>query len=147
MASAFVFSVLSGCDDTNNSKPSELRKVLSTKCSMDSINGDRALVVYADGGAASFSGWAVDSNSITTPPLLNIVLTGASGKSFIFEGAARYDRPDVVNAHKQDKYLHSGFTIKADISAVEKNTYSVSLQMPSTSSLITCKTNKVIVLK
>ncbi|WP_324732126.1 hypothetical protein [Pseudomonas paeninsulae] len=147
LASAFVFVVLGGCDDTSSSKPSELLKVQSTKCALDVINGDGGMVAYADGGTVSFAGWAVDSNTNTTPPLLDLILTGANGKSFVFEGAARYDRPGVVKAFKQDEFLKSGFSLKADVSALEKATYSISLQMPTANNLITCKTKKVIVLK
>ncbi|MQT92204.1 hypothetical protein [Pseudomonas helleri] len=147
LASALVMTMLSGCDDTSISKQSELRSVHSTKCSLGFINDDGSMVTYADGGSVRLVGWAADSNTNTTPPQLNIVLTGPDGKSFVFEGAARNDRPDVVKAFNQDGFLKSGFSLNLDVTALQKATYSVSLQMPTADNLITCKTNKILILK
>ncbi|NMY13771.1 hypothetical protein HBO38_36305 [Pseudomonas veronii] len=150
LASALVMTMLSGCDDTSiskQSKQSELRSVHSTKCSLGFINDDGSMVTYADGGSVRLVGWAADSNTNTTPPQLNIVLTGPDGKSFVFEGAARNDRPDVVKAFNQDGFLKSGFSLNLDVTALQKATYSVSLQMPTADNLITCKTNKILILK
>lgn len=147
LASAFAFAILSGCEDASNSKPSELRKLQSTMCSLDVMSGDGGMVAYTEGGTVNFAGWAADSNTNTTPPLLNVVLTGMDGKPFVFKGAARNDRPDVVKAFNQDVFLKSGFSINADISALQKGTYSVNLQMPTADNLITCETKKTLVLK
>lgn len=147
LVSALILAMLSGCDDKSSPNPLAPLKVLSTKCSLDLINGDGGAVAYADGTVVDFVGWAVDSTTNTTPPLLNVVLTDKSGKFFVFVGAARVDRPDLVKGFKQDAFLKAGFTLKADVSKLNKDTYSISLQMPTDNSLIECQTKKTLVLK
>ncbi|MFD3302220.1 hypothetical protein [Aquipseudomonas alcaligenes] len=146
-AAAVIFFMLGGCDNKSSQNSVAPLKVQSTKCSLDLINGDGGAVTYADGAVVSFSGWAVDSTTNTVPPLLNIVLTGTNEKFFVFVGAARVDRPDLVKGFKQDAFLKAGFTLKADVSKLERDTYSISLQMPTDNSLIECQTKKTLVLK
>jgi YbbR domain-containing protein len=110
------------------------------------VNGEAGLVVQTKTGKADFRGWAVDSNSNTTPELLNVVLTSVEGVAYIFEGAQRVARPDVVKAYKQEAFLNSGFKLTADVSTLANGTYSVSLQMPLDNSVVVCKTKKVLLV-
>jgi hypothetical protein len=143
---ALALGLLSGCDQKSAGAPKDLRQQVSNKCALDRINGVNAPVVYSKTGAVDFRGWAFDSNSNTAPEFLNVVLTSKQGKTFLFGPATRIARPDVVKAYKQDAPLQSGFSIVANVSNLEKDTYLISLQMPTADSLVTCKIFKVLVV-
>jgi hypothetical protein len=141
-----ALTLLSGCGQEQGTTAEKISNQLSNKCSLDVVNGEAGLVVQTKTGKADFRGWAVDSNSNTTPEVLNVVLTSVEGVAYIFQGAQRGARPDVVKAYKQDAFLNSGFRISADVSSLTKGTYSVSLQMPLSNSVVMCKTKKVLLI-
>lgn len=143
---ALALTLLSGCGQEQGTAEQKISTQLSTKCSLDAINGDGGLVVQTKTGKADFRGWAVDSNTNTTPELLNVVLTSAEGVAFVFEGGQRFARPGVVKVFKQEAFLNSGFKLNADVSTLAKGTYSVSLQMPLANSRVACKTNKTLLI-
>ena len=144
---ALVMTLLVGCGQEPGSAGKTIIQQASTKCALDVINGVTAPVTATKTGKADFRGWAVDSNSNTVPAVLNVVLTDAKGVSFVFSGAQRSDRPDVVKAYKQEAFLKSGFRLNADVSTLAKGTYSVTLQMPLENSVIACKTKKVLLVE
>ncbi|WP_278959143.1 hypothetical protein [Aquipseudomonas alcaligenes] len=153
LLSALALTILTGCgEEQNKNTPQDIVELQSTKCALDVINGEGRAVAYASASASAsaskvdFRGWAVDSNSNTAPEVLNVVLKDKKGASFTFTGAARFERPDVVKAFKQDAYLKSGFRLVADVSTLAEGTYSISLQMPAGSNLVTCTTKKVLVI-
>ncbi len=143
---ALALTLLSGCGQEQGATEQKISKQLSTKCSLDFINAESGLVVQTKTGKADFRGWAVDSNTNTTPEMLNVVLTSVKGVAFTFNGAQRGARPDVVKAYKQDAFLNSGFKLSADVSTLASGTYSVSLQMPLDNSVVVCKTKKVLLI-
>lgn len=143
---AFALTLLSGCGQEQGTAEQKINTQLSTKCSLDAINGDGGLVVQTKTGKAVFWGWAVDSNTNTTPELLNVVLTSAEGVRFVFKGGQRFARPGVVKVFKQDAFLNSGFRLSADVTSLTKGAYSVSLQMPLSNSVVMCKTKKVLLI-
>ncbi|MDG9980343.1 hypothetical protein [Ectopseudomonas oleovorans] len=149
LLSALALTILTGCgEEQNKNTPQDTVELQSTKCALDAISGEGRAVAYASASASivDFRGWAVDSNSNTAPEVLNVVLKDKKGTSFTFAGAARFERPDVVKAFKQDAYLKSGFRLVADVSTLAEGTYSISLQMPVGSNLVTCATKKVLVI-
>jgi hypothetical protein len=141
-----ALTLLSGCGQEQGTTAEKISNQLSNKCSLDVVSGEAGLVVQTKTGKADFRGWAVDSNSNTTPELLNVVLTSVEGVAYIFEGAQRVARPDVVKAYKQEAFLNSGFKLTADVSTLANGTYSVSLQMPLDNSVVVCKTKKVLLV-
>lgn len=143
---ALALTLLSGCGQEQGTTEQKISRQLSTKCSLDFINAESGLVVQTKTGKADFRGWAVDSNSNTTPEVLNVVLTSAEGVAFVFEGSQRFARPGVVKVFKHDAFLNSGFKLSADVSTLANGTYSVSLQMPLDNSVVVCKTKKVLLI-
>lgn len=143
---ALALILLSGCGQEQGATEQKISKQLSTKCSLDFINAESGPVVQTKTGKADFRGWAVDSNSSTTPEVLNVVLTGVEGVAFVFKGGQRIARPDVAKLFKQDAFLNSGFKLSADVSTLASGTYSVSLQMPLDNSVVVCKTKKVLLI-
>jgi hypothetical protein len=141
-----ALTLLIGCGQEQGTTAEKISNQLSNKCSLDVVSGEAGLVVQTKTGKADFRGWAVDSNSNTTPELLNVVLTSVEGVAYIFEGAQRVARPDVVKAYKQEAFLNSGFKLTADVSTLANGTYSVSLQMPLDNSVVVCKTKKVLLV-
>ncbi len=137
-------ALLSGCDQPSQVKTKAPLNAVSNKCWLDLINGSKEKVVAPKTSSVDFRGWAVDSNSNTTPPTLNLILTSKNGQAFVFENATRNARPDVVKAFNQNAYLQSGFQIAAEVSNLEKGTYRISLQMPVEGRLIICSTPKVL---
>ena len=143
---ALALTLLAGCDQQTPTASKAIPKVTSTKCALDVMNGSQDKVVEVKTGRVDFRGWAVDSQSNTTPALLSVVLTNKNGKAFVFENATRTARPDVVKVHKQDAFLQSGFRLVADISGLEKDTYLISLHMPTADQLIICSSHKVLLV-
>jgi hypothetical protein len=143
---ALALTLLSGCGQEQETAAKHAPRQASNLCALDSINGVNAPVMETKTGKADFRGWAVDSNSNTSPAVLNVVLTSVKGVAFTFNGAQRGARPDVVKAYKQDAFLNSGFKLSADVSTLASGTYSVSLQMPLDNSVVVCKTKKVLLI-
>lgn len=139
--------MLVGCDQQGETINKKISEVVSNKCALDLINGSQDKIVGVKSGRADFRGWAVDSQNNTTPELLNLVLTNKNGKTFVFAGAIRSARPDVVNKFKKDAFLQSGFRLVADVSGLEKDTYLISLQMPIAERLVICGSPKVLLVK
>lgn len=141
-----ALSILSGCSQEQDTKEQKQSQQLSSKCALDVINGELDLTVQAKTDKIDLRGWAVDSNSNTTPEALNVVLTDSKGVAFVFKGAKRFERPDVVKAYNQDTFLYSGFRLIADVSTLTTGAYSISLQMPLDKSLVVCKTKKALLI-
>lgn len=143
---ALVLTLLAGCGQEQETAAKHTPRQASDLCALDSINGVNAPVMETKTGKADFRGWAADSNSNTSPEVLNVVLIDAKGVSFVFSGAQRSKRPDVVKAIQQDAFLNSGFVLSADVSTVAKGTYSVILEMPLSDSVVVCKTQKILLV-
>lgn len=142
-----VLALLSGCDQSSQVTPKAPLNAISKKCWLDLINGSKEKVVVPKTSNVEFRGWAVDSNTNTTPPQLNLVLTSKNGQAFVFESATRNARPDVVKAFNQNAYLQSGFQIAAEVKELEKGPYRISLQMPVEGGVVTCSTPKILQLQ
>lgn len=146
LAPALLLTLLAGCGQEQETAAKQPPRQASNQCSLGFINGVNVPVVETKTGKANFRGWAADSNSNTSPEVLNVVLTDVKGASFVFSGAQRSKRPDVVKATQQDAFLNSGFVLNADVSTLAKGTYGVSLEMPLSNSVVVCKTNKVLLV-
>lgn len=142
-----ALALLSGCDQPPQVNPKGSPNTISNKCWLDLINGSKEKVFMPKTSNVEFRGWAVDSNTNTTPPQLNLVLTSKNGQAFVFENATRNARPDVVKAFNQNAYLQSGFQITAEVTDLEKGAYRISLQMPVEGGVVTCSTPKILQLK
>jgi len=143
-----ALALISGCDQPAQVTAKDASRILSNKCSVDLINGSKDMIVAPQTSNVDFRGWAVDSNSNTAPPVLNLVLTNKNGQTFVYEKATRTPRPDVAKGFKQEAFLQAGFHIVTDVSGLAKDTYLISLQMPATDGrLITCSTPKVLQVK
>lgn len=143
---ALVLTLLAGCGQEQETAAKHTPRQASSQCALDSINGVNAPVMETKTGRADFRGWAADSNSNTSPEVLNVVLIDAKGVSFAFSGAQRSKRPDVVKATQQDAFFNSGFVLNADVSTLAKGTYSVILEMPLSDSVVVCKTQKILLV-
>ncbi len=143
---ALMASLLVGCGEEQETVAKDLPRQESIQCALDSINGVNAPVMETKTGKADFRGWAADSNSNTTPETLNVVLTDTKGVSYVFSGAQRTERPDVVKATGQNAFLKSGFMLSANVSSLAKGTYGVRLEMPYNNNIVVCKVKKVLLV-
>lgn len=143
---ALILTLLAGCGQEQETTAKHAPRQASNLCALDSINGVNAPVMETKTGKADFRGWAADSNSNTTPETLNVVLADTKGVSYVFSGAQRSERPDVVKATQQDAFLKSGFVLNADVSTLAKGTYGIRLEMPLSNSVVVCKTTKVLLV-
>lgn len=143
---ALALTLLSGCGQEQETAAKHAPRQASNLCALDSINGVNAPVMETKTGKADFRGWAADSNSNTTPETLNVVLADTKGVSYVFSGAQRSERHDVVKATQQDAFLKSGFVLNADVSTLAKGTYGIRLEMPLSNSVVVCKTPKVLLV-
>ncbi|MBD9633597.1 MULTISPECIES: hypothetical protein [Pseudomonadaceae] len=142
LISLFVLTILAGCGQDVDRKAAVL---ISSKCAVDVIAGEKRDVVWMKPGVISFSGWAADSNSSTVPAALDILITDLnSNVRTSYKVSGRLDRPDVVKYFNQPTLLKSGFKANIDLSGLAKGTYGVSLQMPVKHGAIICSTKKAV---
>ena len=139
-----LISSLAACNSEGEPK---VETTSSNTCALDVINGERGALVRLKSGVVDFRGWAADFANSTAPATLQLVFKDNEGRSYPFESSLRYERPDVVKAYKQDAFLKSGFSVKADISSLKPGAYGVVVKMIDGNRVVVCPIKKNIIVE
>lgn len=98
----------------------------TANCNLDAVDGKPAGSNPVERAAdATFSGWAGDAENKTVPARLELVLTG--NQDFALETPTGMPRPDVATVQKIAAFVTSGYSVKANLSAVPAGDYGVTL--------------------
>lgn len=109
-------------------------------CNVDKINGQTAQGMALDHlGGAIFTGWAGDHLTHAIPPVVEVVLAGATG-DYWASGDSGSSRPDVAQAQKVPAYATSGFGVDASMYRVPIGEYGIFLAYRIGSEWVECRT-------
>lgn len=115
-------------------------------CNLDAVDdkpaGSEAL---RHDSAATFAGWAAGPQPDTIPASVKLVLTGA--QDYVVDAATGMPRPDVVNANGHSAWVTSGYSVKADLSAVAPGQYTPVLRFSAGGKQMQCATQHTLTVQ
>ncbi|OUM08370.1 hypothetical protein BW686_06805 [Pseudomonas syringae] len=148
---AIASATMTGCNEKEGSKESaasiKTTHYSSDKCAIDSIGGKTGATVYIAKGVVKFNGWAIDSAHQDAPKEIRLRLTGYKGVPVTFKDPDIVDRPDLIKAFGNEKFLKSGFSFTADLSSLESGGYSVVTEIPGDNSSLLCQSKVLLVIE
>ncbi|WP_423770467.1 hypothetical protein [Pseudomonas sp. NLJ1] len=142
---AVIAMALAGCGDDKTIASLPVEK--TNRCALDKVQGSTERVVKVRPGIVELQGWALGAESAQGVSNLIITLKNAEGQVYTFEEGARYDRPDVAKAFKNDGYKSSGFIVKADLSNLPAGAYGILIRTPEKDRMMACAVNKNIIVE
>lgn len=148
---AITSAAITGCNEKEGNKENvantKTTHYSSDKCAVDSIGGKTGSTVYVAKGMVQFNGWAIDTTNQSAPKEIRLRLTGYKGTATTFKNPAIVDRPDLVKAFGNEKFLKSGFSFTADLSSLESGGYSVVTEIPGENSSLLCQSRILLVIE
>lgn len=118
-------------------------------CNIDAIDdkpADGAQLSHA--GSATFAGWAADSVTRMVPASVRLVLKGVDGgRDFAIETATGATRTDVAQARKIPAFAASGWSVKADLTAVPPGRYDALLAYTVAGQSVVCDPHHVVTVE
>jgi hypothetical protein len=138
---AITSAAITGCNEKEGSKENvantKTTHYSSDKCAVDSIGGK----------TVQFNGWAIDTTNQSAPKEIRLRLTGYKGTATTFKNPTIIDRPDLIKAFGNEKFLKSGFSFTADLSSLESGGYSVVTEIPGENSSLLCQSRILLVIE
>jgi hypothetical protein len=117
-----------------------------TTCSLDAVNDQPAgSAPVSHASTATFTGWVADSGSGAVPSKVQLVLRGV--QSYVVTAATGMSRPDVAKADGRPAWVSSGYSVKADLSAVPSGTYKPVLQFDVKGKYLQCPSPHPVVVQ
>lgn len=108
-------------------------------CNLDAVNDKPAgSEPMRHDSAATFAGWGAGSQPDAVPANLQLVLVGA--KDYVVNAATGMLRPDVAKANSHPAWNTSGYSVKADLSAVAPGDYTPVLRFSVGGKQMRCPT-------
>lgn len=142
---AVIAMALAGCGNDNPVASLPVEK--SNRCSLDVVQGSRERGIKVRPQVVELRGWALGAETAQGTSKMLVTLKSAQGQVYTFEGATRYDRPDVAKAFNNEDYKQSGFIVKADLSNLPAGAYGISIKTPEKDRVMACAVNKNIIVE
>ena len=115
-------------------------------CNVDAVNDKPAgSEPLRHDSVATFAGWGAGPQPDAVPAGLQLVLVGA--QDYVVNAATGMPRPDVANANSHPAWSTSGYSVKADLSAVAPGDYTPVLRFSVGGKQVQCPTQHKLTIQ